>query len=179
MTENDKSDVISENLVTFRSISELQEQNQRLLTVVRDLKEEQEKEEKVQSILSTLFIYTIITNILMYYEDLHQNDNTICVGLDSKQWRERNVEKRLRSSDETHRTDERGTRAPSHYHGVYCQPAQHVPRHAWPAGRGMWVSYTPLFLSDLKKWTMANTSSILIIFRANLCNDYALQRNIL
>ena len=37
---------ISEHLVTFRSITELQEQNQRLLMVVRELGEENEQREK-------------------------------------------------------------------------------------------------------------------------------------
>ncbi|XP_071481233.1 nucleoprotein TPR-like, partial [Diadema antillarum] len=39
------SQVISETLVSFKSIQELQEQNERLLGVVRDLSEKQEKEE--------------------------------------------------------------------------------------------------------------------------------------
>ncbi|XP_028258741.1 translocated promoter region b, nuclear basket protein [Parambassis ranga] len=39
------SQVISQHLVTFRSVEELQEQNQRLLQVVRDLSDAQEKEE--------------------------------------------------------------------------------------------------------------------------------------
>ncbi|XP_028412966.1 nucleoprotein TPR-like isoform X2 [Dendronephthya gigantea] len=40
------SEVISSRLVTFRNIEELQEQNQRLLTVVRELSEEKEKDEQ-------------------------------------------------------------------------------------------------------------------------------------
>ncbi|XP_046856770.1 nucleoprotein TPR-like isoform X3 [Xenia sp. Carnegie-2017] len=40
------SEVISKRLVTFRNIEELQEQNQRLLTVIRELSEEKEKEEQ-------------------------------------------------------------------------------------------------------------------------------------
>ncbi|XP_014665092.1 PREDICTED: nucleoprotein TPR-like [Priapulus caudatus] len=40
------SQLISERLVTFRSIGELQEQNQQLLAVVRELSEKQEAEEK-------------------------------------------------------------------------------------------------------------------------------------
>lgn len=39
------SGVISEHLVTFRNIEELQEQNQKLLTVVRELSEERENQE--------------------------------------------------------------------------------------------------------------------------------------
>ena len=39
------SQVISERLVTFRSIEELQEQNQKLLAVVRELSEHQERAE--------------------------------------------------------------------------------------------------------------------------------------
>ncbi|KAK6179173.1 hypothetical protein SNE40_011593 [Patella caerulea] len=40
------SDVVSENLVTFRSLEELQEQNQKLLTLVRELSEKNEREEQ-------------------------------------------------------------------------------------------------------------------------------------
>ena len=39
------SDVISQHLVTFRSVEELQQQNQRLLVAIRDLSEAQEEEE--------------------------------------------------------------------------------------------------------------------------------------
>lgn len=39
------SEVISQHLVTFRSVEELQKQNQRLLAALRDLSEAQEKEE--------------------------------------------------------------------------------------------------------------------------------------
>lgn len=39
------SEVISQHLVTFRSVAELQEQNQRLLVALRELSEAQEKEE--------------------------------------------------------------------------------------------------------------------------------------
>ena len=38
--------VISDHLVTFRSLEELQDQNQRLLAVVRTLSEEREREEE-------------------------------------------------------------------------------------------------------------------------------------
>ena len=40
------SQVISEHLVDFKNIDELQEQNQRLLQVVRDLSEQNEEREK-------------------------------------------------------------------------------------------------------------------------------------
>ncbi len=40
------SQTISQHLVTFRSIEELQEQNQRLLMVVREQGEENEQQEK-------------------------------------------------------------------------------------------------------------------------------------
>lgn len=40
------SQVISEHLVDFKSIEELQEQNQRLLQVVRDLSEQNEERER-------------------------------------------------------------------------------------------------------------------------------------
>ena len=46
MDVSSSSQVITERLVTFRSIEELQEQNQKLLTVVRDLSEHQELTEK-------------------------------------------------------------------------------------------------------------------------------------
>lgn len=39
--------VITQNLVSFRSIEELQEQNQRLLAVVRDLSEQRDEDDKV------------------------------------------------------------------------------------------------------------------------------------
>lgn len=39
------SEVISQNLVTFRSVEELQTQNQRLLVALRELGDAQEKEE--------------------------------------------------------------------------------------------------------------------------------------
>lgn len=39
------SEVISQHLVTFRSVEELQQQNQRLLVALRDLSEEKEKDE--------------------------------------------------------------------------------------------------------------------------------------
>lgn len=39
------SEVISQHLVTFRSIEELQKQNQRLLVALRELSDAQEKEE--------------------------------------------------------------------------------------------------------------------------------------
>eukprot|EP00794_Sanderia_malayensis_P010976 gene10976-12139_t len=45
-TVSSSSQVISEHLVSFRNIEELQEQNQKLLAVVRDLSEEREKQEK-------------------------------------------------------------------------------------------------------------------------------------
>ncbi|XP_065056789.1 nucleoprotein TPR-like isoform X2 [Rhopilema esculentum] len=44
------SQVISEHLVSFKNIEDLQEQNQKLLTVVRDLSEEREKQEKECSV---------------------------------------------------------------------------------------------------------------------------------
>ena len=37
--------MISDNLVSFRSVTELQQQNQKLLCVVRELSEEQERRE--------------------------------------------------------------------------------------------------------------------------------------
>ena len=40
--------VISEHLVTFKSVDELQKQNQRLLAVVRELSDEKENEERTQ-----------------------------------------------------------------------------------------------------------------------------------
>lgn len=40
------SEVISQHLVTFRSVEELQKQNQRLLVALRDLSDAQEKEEQ-------------------------------------------------------------------------------------------------------------------------------------
>ncbi|RXN06352.1 nucleo TPR-like isoform X1 [Labeo rohita] len=40
------SEVISQHLVTFRSVEELQQQNQRLLVALRDLSEEKEKDER-------------------------------------------------------------------------------------------------------------------------------------
>lgn len=39
------SEVISKHLVSFRSVEELQKQNQRLLVALRDLSDAQEKEE--------------------------------------------------------------------------------------------------------------------------------------
>lgn len=39
------SEVISQHLVTFRGVEELQKQNQRLLVALRELSEAQEKEE--------------------------------------------------------------------------------------------------------------------------------------
>lgn len=39
------SEVISQHLVTFRNVEELQKQNQRLLVAIRDLSDAQEKEE--------------------------------------------------------------------------------------------------------------------------------------
>lgn len=39
------SEVISQNFVTFRSVEELQKQNQRLLVAFRELSEAQEREE--------------------------------------------------------------------------------------------------------------------------------------
>lgn len=39
------SEVISQHLVTFRSVEELQKQNQRLLVALRELSDSQEKEE--------------------------------------------------------------------------------------------------------------------------------------
>lgn len=39
------SEVISQHLVTFRSVEELQQQNQRLLVALRDLSEAKEKDE--------------------------------------------------------------------------------------------------------------------------------------
>lgn len=39
------SEVISQHLVTFRSVEELQKQNQRLLVALRELGDAQEKEE--------------------------------------------------------------------------------------------------------------------------------------
>lgn len=39
------SEVISQHLVTFRSVEELQQQNQRLLVALRDLSEVKEKDE--------------------------------------------------------------------------------------------------------------------------------------
>lgn len=39
------SEVISQHLVTFRSVEELQQQNQRLLVALRDLGETQERSE--------------------------------------------------------------------------------------------------------------------------------------
>lgn len=39
------SEVISQHLVTFRGIEELQQQNQRLLVALRDLSEAKEKDE--------------------------------------------------------------------------------------------------------------------------------------
>jgi len=48
-TVSSSSQVISEHLVSFKSIEELQEQNQKLLAVVRDLSEEREKQEKTCS----------------------------------------------------------------------------------------------------------------------------------
>ncbi|XP_072919390.1 translocated promoter region b, nuclear basket protein isoform X3 [Hemitrygon akajei] len=43
------SEVISQHLVTYRSVEELQQQNQQLLVTVRELAEKQEKEEKEQT----------------------------------------------------------------------------------------------------------------------------------
>lgn len=40
--------MISEHLVTFKTVDDLQQQNQRLLAVVRELSEEKEKEEHMQ-----------------------------------------------------------------------------------------------------------------------------------
>uniref|UniRef100_A0A8C1EHY9 Nucleoprotein TPR n=1 Tax=Cyprinus carpio carpio TaxID=630221 RepID=A0A8C1EHY9_CYPCA len=42
------SEVISQHLVTFRSVEELQQQNQRLLVALRDLSEEKEKDELIK-----------------------------------------------------------------------------------------------------------------------------------
>ena len=44
--ERDAQHVISSRLVTFRSIEELQEQNQRLLAVTRELSEKQDRDEE-------------------------------------------------------------------------------------------------------------------------------------
>ena len=44
--EPDAQHVISSRLVTFRSIEELQEQNQRLLAVTRELSEKQDRDEE-------------------------------------------------------------------------------------------------------------------------------------
>ena len=40
--------VISEHLVTFKTVDELQQQNQRLLAVVRELSDEKEGEDRAQ-----------------------------------------------------------------------------------------------------------------------------------
>lgn len=43
------SEVISQHLVSFRSVEELQKQNQRLLVALRELSDAQEKEESMIS----------------------------------------------------------------------------------------------------------------------------------
>lgn len=54
------SEVISQRLVSFRSVEELQKQNQRLLVVLRDLADAQEKEETryVEKFSQILSVFT-------------------------------------------------------------------------------------------------------------------------
>ena len=57
------SEVISQHLVTFRGVEELQKQNQRLLVALRELSDAQEKEENEATVsrfvqISFLFIPT-------------------------------------------------------------------------------------------------------------------------
>ena len=56
------SEVISHRLVTFRSVEELQQQNQRLLVALRELGEAQEKEEMeaTSSRYQTIWIWTSV-----------------------------------------------------------------------------------------------------------------------
>lgn len=56
------SEVISQHLVTFRSVEELQKQNQRLLVAIRELGDVQEKEEFETK--GSKYVYSIIGSVL-------------------------------------------------------------------------------------------------------------------
>lgn len=59
------SEVISQHLVTFRSVEELQKQNQRLLVALRELSDAQEKEEfeTTGHKYATMFIVYVVIQI--------------------------------------------------------------------------------------------------------------------
>lgn len=60
------SEVISQRLVSYRNIEELQQQNQRLLIALRELGEAKEKEE--QETTSTKYVAALAMNL--EYQDL-------------------------------------------------------------------------------------------------------------
>lgn len=59
------SDVISKHLVSFRSVEELQKQNQRLLLALRELSDAQEKEES--EISKNKYIELFLSNLICFY----------------------------------------------------------------------------------------------------------------
>lgn len=62
------SEVISQHLVSFRSIEELQKQNQRLLVALRELGDAQEKEESEMSMNKYVeFIYSCLLYQLLIF----------------------------------------------------------------------------------------------------------------
>lgn len=65
------SEVISQHLVTFRSVEELQKQNQRLLVALRDLSAAQEKEELEASGYKYVNIYFMTTPLMFLWLELY------------------------------------------------------------------------------------------------------------
>lgn len=59
------SEVISQHLVSFRSIEELQKQNQRLLVALRELSDAQEKEES--EISRKKYVRLIYSSLICFY----------------------------------------------------------------------------------------------------------------
>lgn len=59
------SEVISQHLVTFRSVEELQKQNQRLLVALRDLSDAQEKEEFEAT--GNMYVNTFVLYLLSFH----------------------------------------------------------------------------------------------------------------
>lgn len=59
------SDVISQHLVSFRSVEELQKQNQRLLLALRELSDAQEKEES--EISKNKYVELYLSDLICFY----------------------------------------------------------------------------------------------------------------
>lgn len=64
------SEVISQHLVSFRSIEELQKQNQRLLVALRELSDAQEKEES--EISRKKYVGLIYSSLICFYRQEYQ-----------------------------------------------------------------------------------------------------------